>query len=329
MTDSPAADSAAADNQATDRPVETVLVDCLGVTSSETVLVVTDPKRRPIAQRLVDRARALGAETILVDMSERETNGTEPPPAVAAAMLECDVFIAPTTKSVSHTQARKAANERGVRAATMPQITEDMLERTMAADYAQVRRRSAALAQALTAGSEVRITSAQGTDITLSIEGREGIADDGDLRAPGSFGNLPAGESFIAPVEGRTNGVIVFDGSIWPIELLEEPLVVRIEDGYVVDISGWRADEFRKTLEPHGREAFAIAELGIGTNDAARLTGNVLEDEKIMGTIHIAFGDNHTFGGTVRVSSHQDGIVMQPTLTIDGKPFVEAGKLLI
>ena len=313
----------------TDRPIETVLIDCLGVTDSETVLVVTDPKRRRIAQRLVDQARTLGAETILMEMSERETNGTEPPPAVAAAMLECNVFIAPTTKSLSHTQARKAANERGVRAATMPQITEDMLERTMAADYGEVRRRSGALAEALTAGSQVRIASREGTDLTLSIEGREGIADDGDLRGAGSFGNLPAGEGFIAPVEGRTNGVIVFDGSIWPIELLEEPLVVTIENGYATDISGWRAEEFRQTLEPHGLEAFAVAELGIGTNDAAKLTGNVLEDEKILGTIHLAFGDNHTFGGTVRVSSHQDGIVMRPTLTIDDKTYVEGGKLLV
>ncbi len=316
-------------HSATDRPIDTVLVDCLGVGEKETVLVLTDPKRRAIARRLVDRARALGAETVLVEMSERETNGTEPPAAVAAAMLECDVFIAPTTKSVSHTQARKAANERGVRAATMPQITEDMLARTMAADYAEVRRRSAVLAEGLTAGTQVRITSEQGTDLTLSIEGREGKADDGDLRAAGSFGNLPAGEGFVAPVEGRTNGVIVFDGSIWPIELLEEPLIVRIEDGYAVDISGWRADEFRRTLEPHGSEAFAVAELGIGTNEAAQLTGNVLEDEKILGTIHLAFGDNHTFGGTVRVSSHQDGIVMQPTLSIDDQIYVEAGRLLI
>lgn len=308
-----------------DRPVETVLIDCLAITVEETVLVVTDPKRRRIAQRLVDRAREIGAETVLIDMGERETNGTEPPPAVAEAMLRCDVVIAPTTKSLSHTQARKAANERGVRVATMPQITEEMLERTMAADYAEVRRRSGLLAEALTAGSEVRITSEQGTDVTLRIAGRDGIADDGDLRQPGSFGNLPAGEGFIAPVEGKTHGVIVFDGSIWPTGLLQEPLIVAIEDGYATDISGWRADEFKQTLEPHGREAFAVAELGIGTNEAAQLTGNVLEDEKILGTIHVAFGDNHTFGGTVRVSSHQDGIVMHPTLAIDGQLYLNNG----
>lgn len=311
------------------RSIDSILLDCMGLKPEESLLVVTDPTRRPIADALVVRARELGAETMLMEMSERETNGSEPPAAVAAAMAACDVCIAPTTKSASHTAARKAANAKGVRVATMPQITEDMLGRTMAADYKEVARRSRAVADALTAGSEVRITSPQGTDVTFSIEGREGISDDGDLTAPGSFGNLPAGEGFIAPVEGKANGVIVFDGSVWPIGLLEKPILVEIEDGYAVDFSGARADEWLRTMEPHGDAALAVAELGIGTNEAATVTGNVLEDEKIMGTIHVAFGDNHTFGGTNRVSSHQDGIVLQPTLAIDGKVLVDDGRLVV
>lgn len=311
------------------RSIDSILLDCMGLKPEESLLVVTDPTRRPIADALVVRARELGAETMLMEMSERETNGSEPPAAVAAAMAACDVCIAPTTKSASHTAARKEANAKGVRVATMPQITEDMLGRTMAADYKEVARRSRVVADALTAGSEVRITSPQGTDVTFSIEGREGISDDGDLTAPGSFGNLPAGEGFIAPVEGKANGVIVFDGSVWPIGLLEKPILVEIEDGYAVDFSGARADEWLRTMEPHGDAALAVAELGIGTNEAATVTGNVLEDEKIMGTIHVAFGDNHTFGGTNRVSSHQDGIVLQPTLAIDGKVLVDDGRLVV
>jgi leucyl aminopeptidase (aminopeptidase T) len=306
-----------------------VLVDCLGVSDGESVLVLTDPQKRTIAERLVDGARELGAETVLVEMSERVTHGSEPPDLVAAAMLGCDVFIAPTSKSASHTEARRAMSEKGGRGATMPDITEDMLVRTMSADYEQVRRRSAILAEALTAGDEVRITSDEGTDLTISVRGRTGLADDGDLRGAGAFGNLPAGEGFVAPVEGQTNGTIVFDGSIWPIGKLNGPLAITIKDGYARDFEGTDAERFRATLEPHGSEAFAVAELGIGTNEKAQLTGNILEDEKILGTIHVAFGDNHSFGGTVRVSSHQDGIVLRPRLTIDGKVFVEGGQLLV
>lgn len=308
--------------------VATVL-DCLGLKPEENLLVVTDPARRSIADALVDRARALGAETVLIEMTERETHGTEPPPQVAAAMSACDTLVAPTTKSLSHTEARRVATERGVRVATMPGITEDMLVRTMSADYREVARLSEALAQALSGGSEVRVTSRAGTDVTFTIDGRQGISDDGDLASKGAFGNLPAGEGFIAPVEGATQGRIVFDGSIAPIGILDEPLVAEIEYGYATSFSGARAEELKSLLDRYGKEAFAVAELGIGTNRAARLTGNILEDEKILGTIHVAFGDNHSIGGTIRVPSHQDGIVRAATVAVDGTRVMDSGNLLI
>lgn len=318
-----------APNGKLERALGAVLEDCLRLRSGETLVVLTDSEKRGLAEGLVQRGRELGAESVLMEMAERETHGSEPPRVVAAALLEADVVVAPTSKSVSHTQARQDASDRGARIATMPDATEDMLARTMGADMAELRRRSGALAGLLTEGSRVRISTPAGTDVELGIEGRSGIADDGDLGAPGAFGNLPPGEGFIAPVERTTNGTIVFDGSIWPLGLLEEPLSAEIKDGYIVDLQGNAAKQWRSVIAPHGQEAFAVAELGIGTNDAATLTGNVLEDEKILGTIHVAFGDNHTFGGTVRVSSHQDGIVLNPTVHIDDRKILEAGELLV
>ena len=309
--------------------VKTVLTECLGVKAGEDVLVLTDPNKRSMADALVAEARVMGAETILTEMAERETHGSEPPDAVAEAMLACDVLIAPTTKSLSHTEARHRASAKGIRAATMPGVNEDMLVRTMNADYGEIRRRSHALARLITDGDEVHITSSAGTDVRLSVAGREGLADDGDLTSSGAFGNLPAGEGFVAPVEGATRGRIVFDGSIWPIGRLAEPLTVDIADGYATAISGGQADEFNQVLRRYGRDAYAVAELGIGTNEAAELTGNVLEDEKILGTIHVAFGDNHTFGGAIRVSSHQDGVVLAPTVRIDSAVVLEDGRLLV
>lgn len=291
--------------------------------------MVADPGTLRIGEILVAGGRERGAEAVLVEIAERASNGTEPPPSVAAAMTSCDVLIAPTTKSLSHTEARRAANAAGARAATMPGITEEMMARTMAADFSSLRPRSREVARLLSEGSEVRITSAAGTDLTLGIEGRTALSDDGDLSSSGAFGNLPPGEAFLAPVEKTTNGRLVVDGTMWPVGRLSEPLVWEVVDGYVREMSGLHADEVRAAIEPYGPEAFAIAELGIGTNDAAQLTGNVLEDEKILGTIHVAIGDNHTFGGTVRVPSHQDGIVLNPTLSIDGRTIVDAGNLLV
>ena len=309
--------------------VRTALVDCMAITRGEDVLVVTDPAKRAIAEAIVATARELDAEVVLMEMSERESHGSEPPRAVAAAMLACDALLAPTSKSLSHTKARKDASDNGARVATMPDISEEMLVRTMSADYRAVKQRSDAVAKLLTDGKEVHISSSQGTDVVFSIEGRKGLSDDGHIANPGTFGNLPAGEGFIAPVEGRTNGRLVFDGSVWPIGRLETPLTVDVVDGYATSFSGPAGEQFRSILDKHGHEAFAVAELGIGTNEAATLTGNVLEDEKIIGTIHVAFGDNHSFGGTIRVSSHQDGVVLQPTADIDGTRLLEDGRLLV
>jgi leucyl aminopeptidase (aminopeptidase T) len=309
--------------------IRTALVDCMEIKRGEDVLVVTDPAKRAIAEEIVATARELGAEAVLMEMSERESHGSEPARSVAAAMLECDAILAPTSKSLSHTAARKAASDNGARVATMPDITEEMLVRTMSADYHAVKQRSDAIAKLLTDGKGVRISSSLGTDVVFSIEGRKGLSDDGRIARPGAFGNLPAGEGFIAPVEGMTNGRLVFDGSVWPIGRLETPLTVDVVDGYATSFSGSAGEQFRSTLDKHGPEAFAVAELGIGTNEAATLTGNVLEDEKIIGTIHVAFGDNHSFGGTIRVSSHQDGVVLQPTVDIDGTRLLEDGRLLV
>jgi leucyl aminopeptidase (aminopeptidase T) len=308
---------------------DAVLLDCLGVKAGERVLVLTDPARLEVGRGLVERARAAGAEAVLAEMSERDNNASEPPPQVAAAMLACDVFIAPTTKSVSHTEARRVASERGVRAATMPGVDTEMLVRTMGADLDQLRRLSRALAVKLSEAETAHVTSPAGTDVKLALGGRDGIADDGDLRARGAFGNLPPGEGFIAPLEHRSEGRIVFDGSVWPLGLLEEPLEIEIHEGYATRFDGPDAARFRALLERWGRDAFAVAELGIGTNDAARLTGNILEDEKILGTVHVAFGDNHTIGGTTRVSSHNDGIVLDPVVRLDSAPVLERGRLLV
>jgi leucyl aminopeptidase (aminopeptidase T) len=309
--------------------VRTALVGCMGIKQTEGVLVVADPPKRAIAEAIVTMGRDLKAEVVLMEMSERESHGSEPPRPIAAAMLECDAVVAPTSKSISHTEARKAASDNGARIATMPDVTEEMLVRTMSADYKAVKRRSDAVARLLTEGKGVHITSPQGTDVNFSIDGRDGLSDDGHLTEPGEFGNLPGGEGFIAPLEGRTNGRLVFDGSVWPIGRLDEPLTVDIEDGYAKSFSGPMGERFRSILEGHGSEAFAVAELGIGTNEAATLTGNVLEDEKIIGTIHVAFGDNHSFGGRIRVSSHQDGVVLEPTVDVDGGRLLDNGRLLL
>lgn len=307
-----------------------VVESCLGVKKGEEVLIIVDEKTRPIGKALFDAAKSLGAEAVLVEMIERGMHGSEPPRLVAEAMKSADVVIAPTSKSLTHTQARLEATKRGSRVASMPTITEELMSRTMSADYTKIKERSLKLRDLLSQGNKARLTTPAGTDLTFSIAGREAIADTGILHEKGAMGNLPAGEAFIAPIEGKTSGVAVIDGSMAGIGVIKTPIRMMVKDGYVTDITGGaEAKALSELLRDKGKEAKNIAELGIGTNDKAMPSGSPLEDEKVMGTVHVAIGDNSTIGGTVKAPVHLDGIMKNPTLVIDGKTVIKDGEHLI
>jgi leucyl aminopeptidase (aminopeptidase T) len=243
-------------------------------------------------------------------------------------MAACDVLLAPTVQSLSHTAARKRASDAGVRCATLPGVTEEMLARVMSADMEGLRRKGDAVAEVLSAGSEARITCAHGSDLRLGLEGRTAIPDAGDLGERGAFGNLPCGEGFIAPLEGTSEGTLVVDGSIAGIGLVDEPVELVVEGGHLTSGRGGQGMALMELLTVHGEDGTNLAELGIGTNEKAILTGEILEDEKIQGTCHVAFGASAGIGGTIQVPVHLDCIVTKPTVELDGEPIVRDGELL-
>ncbi|HSI80554.1 MAG TPA: aminopeptidase [Solirubrobacterales bacterium] len=312
-----------------DRAVHAVIHDCLAVAEGEEVLVVCNPATIGLGERLRGEAGRAGADAVLAMIAERDSHAAEPPPTVAAAMAAADVVLAPTVHSLSHTAARKEASERGARIATLPGATEEMLARVMSADMDELRRRGRAVADALTAGSEARITCANGSDLRLGLEGRDAIPDAGELGERGAFGNLPCGEGFIAPVEGTSEGRLVVDGTIAAVGRPAAPVALEIEGGHLRSASGAEGERLLELLTVHGPDGTNVAELGIGTNDKAILSGNLLEDEKILGTAHVAFGASAGIGGTVQVPVHLDCVVMKPDVAIDGEPLVRAGELLV
>ncbi|GAW90867.1 aminopeptidase [Calderihabitans maritimus] len=312
------------------KAAEITLRDCMGVREGEKVLIVIDEVTRSIGLKLFERAKELRTEAMLVEMVSRKTHGEEPPVAVAEAMKRVQVVVAATSKSLSHTQARQEANRAGARIASMPGITPDIMARTLNADYREIERASLKFASYLTQASTARITTAAGTDLVIGLEGREGKPDTGIYHEPGSFGNLPAGEAYIAPVEGTARGKLVVDGSMAGIGRLSQPLEMRVEEGKVVEVKGGpEAELLRQMLEMHGEPAYNIAELGLGLNGRAILSGVVLEDEKVLGTVHVALGDNSTIGGRVQVPSHLDGVILKPTVELDGEIILREGKFVL
>ncbi len=303
--------------------------DCMGVKSGEQVLVVTDEPMRKLAYALQRAARDLATEVLVIEMLPRRTNGEEPPAVVAELMRQVDVVLCPTSRSLTHTDARRAASAQGVRVATLPGVTEEIMVRCMNADYHRIAARTMALCERLGRTSTVRVKAPAGTDIVMPVTGRKAHASSGLFREDGQWGNLPTGEAYLAPLEGQSRGIVVVDGAMASVGMVRQPIRIVVEGGYATDISGGEeAQRLVTLLEPHGRDARNVAEFGIGTNDKAILTGAIIEDEKVMGTIHIAFGDNKSMGGTVRVASHLDGLVTKPTVWFDDQKIMEDGKLL-
>jgi leucyl aminopeptidase (aminopeptidase T) len=306
--------------------VETVVRRCLGVKAGEEVVVVVDPGTRSIGEALRDAASSAGADAVLMIMDERATDGGEPPASVAGALAACDVFIAPTTRSLSHTSARKRASDGGARGATMPGVTEDMLARVMTVDFDTMAARSKAVAAALDTATAAHVTCPRGTDLRLALDGRAAISDDGALTTPGAFGNLPCGEGFIAPAYGE--GTVVAS-SLAPLGLSEDPARLTVAEGRLVAADGGLGPQFIELLLAHGALGTNLAELGVGTNDRARLTGNVLEDEKILGTVHVAFGASAAIGGTVSVPIHLDVVITDASLVLDGRQVLDRGRYVL
>ena len=306
---------------------QNILRDCLDAKQGEEVLIVTDDSRVDIAQALYEGAGNLGCEAMMMVMKERELNGQEPPKAVAEAMKAADIVICPTAKSLTLTNARIRAAEAGTRVATMPGITEKMFSQgAMTADYGAVERLTARITGMLTACRTARIEK-DGCVLTLNLEGRKGVPSPGVYRKPGQCGNLPSGEAYIAPLEDGADGEMIIDGSMVGIGKLASPLHVVVKNGKLQEVTGDKSENL-DILLANERNA-TIGELGIGTNEAAVLNGVILEDEKVYGTVHIAFGTNTSFGGVNKADCHMDGIILEPTLYLDDEMIIDKGRFVV
>ncbi|MDY6769542.1 MAG: aminopeptidase [Candidatus Nanohaloarchaea archaeon] len=304
---------------------DTVVNQCLNVQPDEHVVVVNDGNDPNLVEALL---KALDAATDSHDYMEYEAperHGQEPPERVAAELQAADVFIAPTQKSITHTAAVHEATEAGARGATLPGITAEIWTTSLLADYDEVARLCREVYDRISGADRVTVTTPSGTDLAFEVTQDYYRKDTGLIHGPGDAGNLPAGETFGAPV--NASGTLVVDH----LPGTPEGTRIEIEDNRAVAVE-----------HPDGEtsglaEAFAevdgarnVAEFGVGTNPAATLIGNILQDEKVLGTVHVAFGDNTSMvpegdGNRVDAEIHQDTVCQEPTVRFDDELLIDAG----
>ncbi len=187
------------------------------------------------------------------------------------------------------------------------------------------------LAEITKRAKKMRITTPAGTDVEFENDPNRPVLVEGEISGPGEY--MLFGQVDWAPVEESINGVIVFDGSVWPPEelgLLKEPIKLYVENGRVVRIEGGReARIFENWLKSfNDPKMFYIAHLSYGCNPGAKLTGNILEDERVWGVVEWGLGSqSSTFKGKLGLaSSHTDGICLNPTVWADGEKIIEDGE---
>jgi leucyl aminopeptidase (aminopeptidase T) len=279
---------------------------------------------------IMTAASQLGIEAIAVTMRPRALPGDEPPPPVLAAMLAADVIICPTSRTLYHTNARTAACRRGARFISMAGATMSVLgSGAMVADFRSREKVLNRLVQRITRAKHIQVTSPAGTDLHFDVRGRRGHGVSGMARRPGDVTGTPDIEAYIAPVEQKTNGVLVVDGSTSVTGVVQQPIKITIDGGYASRIVGGKnASELsRILLKADSRASYRVAEFGIGLNPLARIRGAIIEDEGKLGTAHVALGDNTRLGGKSSAPTHIDLVFKNPHIQFDGVTILKGRRL--
>jgi len=308
---------------------ENVVKNAILLKLKENVLIIYDRPEEKIAKLFSEACEKFGAEISLVRIKVREETKREPPKSVAEAMKHADVVLGITTISLTHTKAVQAAIGRAGTIATMPGITKEMF-RALSVDYKKLTKICERYAKIFNSSKRIKLKTKKGTNLILKYEGRETKIDDGIMSRRGNIHNLPAGEVGVAPIENSANGKIIFDTCIVGVGKIRTPIEVFVKGGRITKISGGReAQKLIKFFKKANKSAKILCEFSVGTNPKAKLIGKVLNDEKALGTCHVAFGDNKSIGGKNKSNVHIDGVIKKPTVWFDGKMAIKNGKLLI
>jgi leucyl aminopeptidase (aminopeptidase T) len=310
-----------------------IFIACDVVHLTDKVLVIADNEGEPLwlGYLALATAKAMGAEAVLTVIDSPEHRGAEPPAAVAAAMKTVNVCIRISEKtSLVHTTARKEASELGVKFCPIEAPVEEIKMGASAKDIQLIKNRTEKLAALLAQTKIARVTTPEGTNITVNIAGRPAIPI--HPLSPVVAGLPNYAEAAISPIEGTAEGKIVVDIAFtdWCC-LLKEPMHLVIKGGKVVDVSGYKpeVEKLQRVLDKY-ENASNIGELGIGTSHTTPLpVYGTRRDAARIGTAHFGLGRNNDIGGNIWSEIHWDVLMNQATVELDGKAVLHNGEMLI
>lgn len=312
-----------------DKAARTILKICLGLTIQESVLIVTEESLWEIGESLWKYAKKLSKKPLITYFSPRNSNLQALPDALSASYKNCDSVIFLTKKLVNQ-KIFDEARQNGTRIVVLQNASKELIERSLTANYNRISNLSRRLAEIFTIGKNLYLNSPSGTKAKISIVRKKGIADTGRVHNAGELTCLPAGEACIFLGNNQIEGRINLDGIAGYKKLFTKPIALFLKNNQITQIKGEKAaEQLRKELRKFGKFGRQIHEVGVGTNDKAMLGFSAQEDVKALGTVHVAFGQNRITKGRGKLIQSIKGILLNPTLSIDGKLIIEDGNVLV
>jgi len=312
-----------------EKALRVLLLDCLALRKGELVLILADPPTQNIGQLLWESALKVTPRALLLHLDPYRRQG--PSPAGLMDFLpHFQAIVSLLPPGVLGRNVLQKSLEKGARVAFLPGLTRDILERTFVINLQKVSNRTQKIADVLTIGREAELSSPAGTAFRFSLARKKGVAETGFIRNKGEVASLPGGQAYIQPARGSCQGVVVINGSMEGIGLIKHPIRFHIRNDHLTKISGgWEAEKLRSLIKPYGRDFRYLVRVGIGVHPRAQLCGNLLEDTKAEGILHIGIGYVPKSSDKLPLSLHLCGTLLKPTLLIDGRPILKAGKICI
>lgn len=303
----------------------------------ETVLIISEPPTdKRVVDSFFDAAYQMGATPVSVMIPYRGEQNVEPAKPLAAAMKNVDLCITinPYESADYYTRATVAMLESGTRVLGWQSITaETLIKYVYYHDFTITDGICNQLEKIIASSSTIKITCANGTNISASLGGRPVQINPGEVSQPGAEGYLPPGVVGQAPIEESWNGRAVFDAFAYPVGILRDPITVDIKYGRITNISGGvEAEQFKKWFESRNDpNIYIVAHYGFGINPSIeKLTALKLLNERMYGMFDIGFGTNDLpcFQGKVRANGHTDGLISKATVAYDGEVVFQEGRFI-
>jgi leucyl aminopeptidase (aminopeptidase T) len=313
-----------------EKAIRKIIHACLNFKMTESLLILIDEKNRELGRLLLKTALRVSPNSFLMELKYTNKDNAELPAFVMACMQQSNTIIIATSNSYYHSASITTACHFGARILCLSKLSFEVIERCINTDFDFISEKSKRLADLFSIGQTIQLTTAAGTDLSISIHHSKGIAQTGVVHESGQFAFLVSGEANASIVKEKTDGVLIVDGAATALGILEQPIELHIKNGYIKKIFGAKeAETLRKIFKFWGTEIRQLMELGIGTNPKAQLTGNPAEDQTMLGTAHFTLGEASVENYYSLKPRFFEIIIKEPTLLLDGHLIVKNGKILV